>query len=146
MKIKLVHYLLVVIQFGILGFFVINHFIIPSNLISILLLADAVILGVWAVISMNLNTISALPDSRIHATLTKKGPYQWIRHPMYTSVLELAIALLVDYYSPLRLGLLLLLCLVLFLKMNIEEKILILKFPDYSDYISKTKRLIPWLY
>lgn len=146
MRTKFYHYLLVGIQFGILGFYLINHFSFPTNWVSIILLVDAIILGIWALISMNMNTLSALPDVRDNAVLTQKGPYSLIRHPMYTSVVEFSIALVIDWYSPLRLCLLVVLIIVLLVKIIIEERILILKFPEYSLYITKTKRLIPWVY
>ncbi len=146
MKTKLFHYLLVGIQFGILGFYIISHFRFPTNWISIILLLDAVILGFWALISMNMDTLSALPDVRDNAVLAKKGPYSLIRHPMYTSVAQFSIALVIDWYSPLRLSLLVVLILVLLTKITIEERILSSKFPEYKQYAQKTKRLIPWLY
>ncbi len=40
----------------------------------------------------------------------------------------------------------LVLCVVLIIKLNWEEKMLVEKFSGYKDYMQNTKRLIPFIY
>lgn len=146
MKINPIHLLLVLLQFAILGILIVDKPSIPSNPLAIILLIDAIIVGIWAVVSMNLKTISALPDIREEASLTQKGPYKVIRHPMYTAVIEFALGLVVSDFSWLRLALMLLLTGVLLVKISLEEKMLVQKYESYLNYKLATKKLIPFLF
>lgn len=146
MKIKWLHLLLVLLQFGGILYFLLSGTIIPVNWYIAIFLVDAILLGLWAIVSMNSKTISVLPDARVEATLTKKGPYKLLRHPMYTAVLEFLIALLLNDFSWLRLIVLLIVVGVLITKISIEEKILNQKYLEYSEYMKSTKKLIPFVY
>lgn len=71
------------------------------------------------------------------------GPYKWIRHPMYSAALLAAAGATI--FAPNWISVLCMLALVVVfvLKINIEERELAQKFPGWTDYASKTKRLIP---
>jgi len=87
-----------------------------------------------------------LPEvGRKHVLITK-GPYRFIRHPIYSGMLILALALLLNYFNFLRIFLFLLLLASTILKSDQEEKILVKHFKDYPDYQKKTRRLIPFVY
>jgi protein-S-isoprenylcysteine O-methyltransferase Ste14 len=137
---------LVLLQFGGILYFLLSGTIIPVNWYIAIFLVDAILLGLWAIVSMNSKTISVLPDARVEATLTKKGPYKLLRHPMYTAVLEFLVALLLNDFSWLRLIVLLIVVGVLITKISIEEKILNQKYLEYSEYMKSTKKLIPFVY
>jgi len=76
------------------------------------------------------------------------GPYKIVRHPMYTG------GLIFMLFTPLALGsywamIPFSVCTITALVLRIvnEEKLLIAKFPAYSDYCRKTKyRLIPFIW
>jgi protein-S-isoprenylcysteine O-methyltransferase Ste14 len=146
MNTKGLHLLLVTLQFGGIFYFFISGVSFPKNWIVAIIELDAILLGLWAMISMNSKTISVLPDAREEASLTQKGPYKLIRHPMYTAVLELLLALLVNDFSWIRFVVLCLVLTVLLYKISIEEKILSSKYPDYPEYIKTTKKLIPFIF
>lgn len=146
MKTKKLHLLLVLLQFGGILFFVLSGEIYPDSLLVFSLLSISLLLGVWAVLSMNSKTLTVLPDARPNATLTTSGPYKFIRHPMYTAVLLLLTALLVNEFSIVRMLVLLVVAVVLILKINIEEKILLAKYPEYADYMKTTRKIIPYLF
>jgi protein-S-isoprenylcysteine O-methyltransferase Ste14 len=65
---------------------------------------------------------------------------------MYTAVLLLLFALLLNDYSTIRLVVYLIVFIDLILKMNVEEKILLAHYTEYKNYMTKTKRIIPFLY
>lgn len=77
-------------------------------------------------------------------TLITAGPYQWVRHPMYTTffVISLAIALITAN------GLIGILCLLFGVLLpsiiKPEERTLLEKFGDeYRDYMQRTGRFLP---
>lgn len=145
-KTKKLHLLLVALQFGGIVYFLVSGTTSPKNILIALIYIIAVLMGLWAVLSMNNQTINVLPDARDNATLTKKGPYKFIRHPMYTSVLTLLLGLLVNDFTYIRLLIYGCMILVLLYKIRIEERILLVKYTDYKDYTTTTKKLIPLLY
>ena len=80
--------------------------------------------------------------------LVKKGPYAYIRHPIYTGVLFLFLGYIISFSS--IIGLIIIIPFFIFWgrkRMNLEEKQLINTFGDeYREYMTKTKRLIPMIY
>ena len=84
-------------------------------------------------------------DPRSGGTLVTSGPYRWIRHPMYTSVLLAAAGAAVMSHQSLDVLLWLALLAVLVAKAGIEERALMVRYPSYQDYKTRTTRFLPWL-
>lgn len=143
---KWIHYLLVIIQFAGILFFALTGRNYPHDIYIFILQAIAFVVGAWAIIAMKLHTVTILPSVKQGGQLCTSGPYRLIRHPMYTAVLLLLFALLLNDYSPIRLVVFVLVFVNLLVKMNVEEKILMAHYTDYEDYISVTKRIIPFVY
>jgi protein-S-isoprenylcysteine O-methyltransferase Ste14 len=83
---------------------------------------------------------------RTHA-LVKTGVYRYVRHPMYSSFLLLALgqALLLSNWLADAAGLLAV-GLLLACRMFREEKMMLDLFgEDYRLYMSATRRIVPWL-
>lgn len=145
-KTKKLHILLVALQFGGIFYFFVSGVVFPESILIFSIYLIALIIGFWAIFSMNNQTINVLPDVRENATLTKSGPYKWIRHPMYTSVLTMLLGLLLNDFSYLSLLIYCCVVVVLLFKISVEEKMLLTKFPDYKAYATTSKKLIPFLY
>jgi len=143
---KSLHYLLVSVQFTGILYFALSGTVFPQNALVLTLQAISVILGFWAIIVMKLHTLSVLPSVKQGGQLCTSGPYRILRHPMYTAVLLLLFALLLNDYTEIRLVVFLIVFIDLILKMNVVEKILIAHYSDYKNYMTKTKRIIPFLY
>ncbi len=103
-------------------------------------------LGAWAVATMKPRNINPLPRPLRDARLVTRGPYRWIRHPMYAAVLMMTLALLLDRPTLVRLVVWLVLLADLLVKMQYEETLLARRFPEYAFYRKRTKRLIPFVY
>lgn len=103
-------------------------------------------LGVWAVLAMRLSNFNIVPDVKPTGQLVRRGPYRWLRHPMYTALLLVTLALLLAEFSWPRLLLWLILLADLLIKLNYEEQLLAAHFAEYREYQQATKRLVPLLY
>ena len=103
------------------------------------------LLAGWAVKVMRLGHFNVRPTIKSGAVLVTHGPYSYIRHPMYASLLLAGIGLLLISCTWLRLAAFLALWLVLYLKVRIEERLLAEHFPDYRLYRERSHMLFPWL-
>lgn len=106
----------------------------------------ALALGLWAVLVMGIGSFSIVPEVKPEASLVTRGPYRFLRHPMYSSLLCASAALVADDFSWLRIVLWVALAVVLRFKIFREERLLENAFPPYSEYRRVTKRLIPFIY
>jgi len=105
-----------------------------------------VFVGLYTLAHNKLGNFGIYPEPMPDSCLVTTGPYRWVRHPMYSSLLlfMLGIALYRDAL-PNYIGMALL-AIALFGKMHHEEVHLHLKFEDYSDYVRRTHRLLPGIY
>lgn len=146
LKFKFLRYLLVIIQFGIIAWFTFTIKISEVSWMMIFGLSLSGIIGLWAIVSMNLSTITAMPDPRKGSELTNNGPYKIIRHPMYTAVILYCLSFLMSDTSMLNAMIFIVLMFDLVLKIFVEENLLIDRFSDYSEYMKKTWRVIPLVF
>lgn len=65
---------------------------------------------------------------------------------MYTSVLVITLAWMVEHPLPFRMALWLALAMTLWVKLRYEEQLLLTQFPSYEQYRKGTKRLIPFFF
>jgi protein-S-isoprenylcysteine O-methyltransferase Ste14 len=79
--------------------------------------------------------------------IIEKGPYRWVRHPSYTAGFLLNFGLGIALGSWLSVVILFVAtCLVCSLRIKAEQKAFLETIGEpYCDYMSRTKRLIPFL-
>ncbi|HVM88804.1 MAG TPA: methyltransferase [Puia sp.] len=116
------------------------------SILSCSFIISAVILAGWAIAAMQRSRFRVSPIPAKNGSLVKSGPYKFIRHPMYASILLAGIGLLLVNFSWQRLLMVIFLLLVLLIKLGWEEKMLTIQFPEYPIYKSQSKRLIPFLF
>jgi protein-S-isoprenylcysteine O-methyltransferase Ste14 len=139
-------YIYVIIQIVFIILIGITGPIIADNIMILIGETVGVILMVWAIWTMKLNNLNISPDLKNNSILVLSGPYKLIRHPMYTSVLLVTLMLVINHVTLWRVGFWLVLIVDLNCKFRYEERLLLAKYPEYSDYMIKTKRLIPFIY
>lgn len=86
------------------------------------------------------------PHPREGAQLVQHGVYRWIRHPLYTSVMVLAVGWSLFWHSWPAGVLTLILVGFLNLKARREESLLRARFPAYGMYCNRVKRFIPGVF
>jgi protein-S-isoprenylcysteine O-methyltransferase Ste14 len=104
------------------------------------------VIGLWAFLAMGLQNLRVFPEVPQHGRLIVRGPYRWVRHPMYTSVMLITLSWMVEHPLPFRLALWVGLVMTLSVKLRYEEQLLLARFPLYEEYRMRTKRLIPFLF
>lgn len=110
------------------------------------LLAVSIALGVWTLTVNRLGNFNVTPEPKEDGHMVTQGPYQWIRHPMYTSVLLFAAGLAVaidGWWAWYTWGALLV---VLWFKSELEEHFLIKHYSQYVAYRQRSKRFVPWVW
>lgn len=120
--------------------------IVPKGTFLLLIFLAGIFLGVWAAYSFRGSRFNIFPAVRKGASLVTSGPYQYIRHPMYSAIILICFALVATNPTMDRIIALALLMLVLIYKTSIEEVYLHNHFKEYGSYVKRTKKLIPILY
>jgi protein-S-isoprenylcysteine O-methyltransferase Ste14 len=138
--------LLVAIQFAMLGLLLLTGPWLAQNSLPLVIEAVGGLLGLWAIGTMRLGNFNITPDLKPNGQLIKRGPYRWIRHPMYSAILLVTLSLVLTEFSWWRLGFWLTLLVNLLIKLTYEEHLLSQRFATYTAYQKRTKRLLPLFY
>lgn len=111
-----------------------------------LLFATGLLLFAWAGSSLGGGNFTILPDPREGNTLSQRGIYRHLRHPMYTAVILCGMAVTLGAPGTARWLALGVCCLVLVLKVRYEEGVLTAKHPDYPQRMKGVPRLLPGIW
>ncbi|HSL20112.1 MAG TPA: isoprenylcysteine carboxylmethyltransferase family protein [Vicinamibacterales bacterium] len=90
--------------------------------------------------------LTPLPYPKEGAPLIQTGPFGLVRHPMYGGGLVLALGWALVVQSWLTLALVVALFVFLDVKSRREEQWLLERFPEYSSYQRRVRKLIPFIY
>lgn len=137
---------LVILQFLCITYIFLISGIVARFSLGLIIQGLALFIGFGAIYNIEPKNVKINPEPKEGIKLKTTGLYQYFRHPMYASIL---LFLLPVVFYPLyftSIAAYIFLINVLILKMNYEEMLLRLKFPEYREYEQQTKRLIPFLY
>ncbi|MBS1940038.1 MAG: isoprenylcysteine carboxylmethyltransferase family protein [Bacteroidetes bacterium] len=110
------------------------------------LFSAGILLVLWAAVSLGANNLTVLPAPREGNTLSKRGIYARIRHPMYLSILLCGAALAVGAPTAMRWLTLAVLIAVLVVKIRHEEARLTRLHHEYPEVMKGVARLLPGLW
>jgi protein-S-isoprenylcysteine O-methyltransferase Ste14 len=110
---------------------------------TLLCAAAAIALGAWVMAWNRPGNFNIRPEPRDGASLVVGGPYRRMRHPMYSALLLAMGALVASSPDAARLACWLLLLLVLHGKSELEERLLLQRWPEYAAYRARTWKFIP---
>jgi len=105
-----------------------------------------VLVGIYTLLHNRLGNFAVYPEPLGHAQLITSGPYRWVRHPMYLSLLLFMSGVAMYNGSLLNQLSLLTLLLAVLGKMYKEERYLHAHFDGYTEYSGNNKRLLPFIY
>jgi len=109
-------------------------------------LVFSIALGIWALLAFQMKNFSVFPEPVTDGQLIKRGPYRFLRHPMYSAVLLACVGACLIHASPIKVIWLLALLSVLIAKINREESLLLVQYSEYAEYRTQTSALVPGLY
>lgn len=116
--------------------------------VSIVLGSAAFLYAAWTglsgVVSLGQNR-TPRPSPRAGSTLVTTGIYGLIRHPLYASMMAMAVGWSCFWSSGVTLVIAAVLIVFLHAKALYEEKLLQIHFPGYRSYASQLPRYIPRL-
>ncbi len=103
------------------------------------------LLALAAVVGLGDN-LTAVPYPKDDATLVDTGPYQLVRHPIYSGLVFVALGWGLWVHGWLTIGYAVLLFVFFDIKSRREEQWLTEKFPGYAAYQKRVRKLIPLVY
>jgi protein-S-isoprenylcysteine O-methyltransferase Ste14 len=103
------------------------------------------ILGLAALFYNRIGNFRIFPEIKPGFKLITDGPYNYIRHPMYTSVILTVLGISVYLNAPLNYLGLCLTVVAVTLKALKEEHLISRENPLYEEYMSRTTMFIPYV-
>jgi protein-S-isoprenylcysteine O-methyltransferase Ste14 len=146
MKKRFWPYFFVFIQFSSLTFLFASAPAIAKSTHWMLVEAVGFFLGILAILNMGIGNFRITPVPKANSKFVATGIYEWVRHPMYFAQLLVVAALVIEYFTVIRLIVLGILLINLFFKLRFEEKKLILHFSEYKEYMTKSWRFLPYIF
>ena len=137
--------ILVALQFGIIGVILLLTHNFFKTFYPIAIFAIGAVLGVWALQHNQLGNFNIQPKLKENSKLITTGIYGYIRHPMYSSVILMVLALVVASPTLWNIFLFLALIVVLWLKARREEMLWSGHDEEYIEYKKRSKFFIPFL-
>jgi protein-S-isoprenylcysteine O-methyltransferase Ste14 len=98
--------------------------------------------ALWALWALGRN-VSVLAQAR---SLVVRGPYRWVRHPLYTGEIVSSLGLAVIVWNPAAAALWAAFCGLQAYRALREEQLLVRVLPGYRDYRARTAVLFPWIF
>jgi protein-S-isoprenylcysteine O-methyltransferase Ste14 len=105
--------------------------------------AFAVVAFLWARATFGIRSFHAAANPTAGGLVTA-GPYRYVRHPIYASILLFAAAGALGRHRPASFFFLAVLAGAA-LRAAAEERLLVERYPEYRDYARRTRRFIPWV-
>lgn len=137
----------VLIQGIILFLLLVTHFHLGWNLHRFLWLGSMCewlgILGILVSASNLRSSLTVMPLPKSDGKMIHQGLYQYVRHPMYSSVLLFALGVALNYSDLYKYFLVGSLLILFYFKSSYEESYLSKKYPGYADYARNTPRFLP---
>ena len=137
---------LVLAQFFLISMMVLFSRGILNSWFALAILVLGLGFGIWTIRYNRLGNFNIRPEIKEGCELITTGPYRFVRHPMYTSVLLITLALAVATPTYLEWSSFMLLVMVLALKSVREERLWCEESTTYKEYMKKTKSFIPFIF
>ena len=113
--------------------------------LGLALMMPGAALSIGGVLKLGKN-LTPLPYPKDDSELVEQGPYAIVRHPIYGGLILGAFGWGLYLHAWLTLAFAALLFILFDIKSRREERWLIERYPEYAEYCSRVKKLLPWVY
>ena len=134
-----------IISFGLL-FFLGNVETVVKNIFLLVPFLVGTIIIFYSIYVLGPRSFSPFPIPSHGSELVERGPYSYVRHPMYFGMEIVGLTLVLSNLRLESVFVFLFLIYILNMKADIEEEELLKKFPQYEQYKNKTRKFIPYIY
>lgn len=129
---------------GLVGLFYLKALFAQHPLVMVLQ-AAAVVLMIAARITFGRRSFHASADPTAGGLVTN-GPYAYVRHPIYAAVIYFTWAGALDHFSWRALACAELITAGAFMRMHLEEYLLVRAYPEYGAYKARVRKIVPYVY
>jgi protein-S-isoprenylcysteine O-methyltransferase Ste14 len=102
-------------------------------------------LMIWARITFGRRSFH-LAANPTDGGLVTTGPYKWIRHPIYAAIFYFILAAACSHGTILTIMVACIACAGIAMRIYAEEKLIVMEYPEYAEYASRTKRILPYIF
>ncbi|HEY3886720.1 MAG TPA: methyltransferase, partial [Vicinamibacterales bacterium] len=106
--------------------------------------AAAIALMAWARIAFGVRSFHATANPT-SGGIVSSGPYRYLRHPIYSAAIYFTAAGFAAHFSVRALAWFLLVVAGGVIRMLCEEQVLVQRYPEYREYMRRTKRIVPFV-
>ena len=128
---------------GIIGLYY-SSALFASHRAAIAIQVAAVLLMIAARITFGRRSFHAAANPTAGG-IVSTGPYAYIRHPIYAAAIYFTWAGALDHFSWPNVGWATLLTAGALTRMVIEERMLVARYPEYRAYMTRTRRVVPFV-
>src|SRR5215471_18781989 len=129
---------------GLVGLLATKSLLSPSPVVIALQLV-ALALMIWARFTFGRRSFHAAANPT-EGGLVTTGPYRFIRHPIYTAVCLFVLPAATAHWSVVSVVCGMLVLAAALLRIFLEEKMLVARYPEYRQYAAATARMIPLVF
>ena len=137
---------LLTVQFAALVFLVFTGPVVTQNLFILSLEVFSVFIIVWTLWTIKFDRFSLFNQDGRKSRLVPKGPYMYVRHPIYTAIIILSVCWLVNSLTIPRGFAWIVFIITVYLTINHYEKVLSSRLSDYGLYKQRTYKVIPFIF
>lgn len=123
---------------------IIRKSFIGDGLIALALQIAAIFIMIWARLSFGVRSFHATANPT-EGGLVTKGPYRFIRHPIYAAVIYFIWAGALSHFSIINIALAVIATAAIAVRIIAEENLLLQRYPEYAAYAARTRRIVPFL-
>jgi len=128
-----------------IGWLAFQKVLLGAGPVTIAIQVIAVLLMIWARLTFGLRSFHAAANPTAGGLVTR-GPYRWLRHPIYSAVLYFVWAGIAAHPSQNGILVALLASALLGVRMFGEERLLREMYPEYEEYARHTARVLPFIF
>jgi protein-S-isoprenylcysteine O-methyltransferase Ste14 len=122
-----------------------NKAIFGTGPVTITIQVIAALLMIWARLTFGVRSFYGTANPTAGGLVTT-GPYRYIRHPIYASILCFFWAGIAAHLSLVTVAAGLFITASTAVRMVAEEKLLVTMYPGYGEYARATRRVVPFVF